>query len=298
MDHLPSLRLLVTFDTVCRLGSMQRAAKVLNVSPPAVTQAIHLLEQEIGVPLMNRSSKPAVPTEAGERLAWATRSGLASIENTINDIRISAELLEQQVTVRCTIGVATHWLMPRLPAFYALCPDIAVNVQAPPSDRPVLSPGIDLALRYGRGDWKDGETVKLFDEVICPVGTPEVIKRAQAQGGLLEAPLIDVRNHLGTHWDSWPSYLKQKGIARHMRAGHVFDNYVQAVQAALDSRGLMLGWRSITQRLVDEGALVAWPDGDHDFGTSYFISRAFSSRAKDSTTKFLDWVLAEVKPAL
>lgn len=290
MDHLPSLRLLVTFDTVYRLGSMQRAAQVLNVTPPAVTKAIRQLEENIGTPLMDRSVKPAVPTDAGERLAWATRAGLASIENTIAEIRDETGVSDQQITVSCTIGMATHWLMPKLMSFYDQCPDIAVNVQAPSSDRPALSQGTDIALRYGRGDWSDGETIKLFDETVCPIGTPDVIERAQNRGGLYNAPLIDVRANTRNHWHGWPDYFKKTGIRRTHKSGHTFDNYILAVQATLDGRGLMLGWRSITQRFVDDGSLVQWPDGGCGFGTGYFATSSPSSASKEATTLFMEWI--------
>lgn len=291
MDHLPSLRLLVTYDTVVRLGSMQRAAQVLNVTPPAVTKAIRQLEDEIGAALMDRTSKPAVPTEAGERLAWAVRAGLASIENTITDIQSDAGLLDHQVTLTCTIGMATHWLMPRLSTFYVDCPDITVNVQAPPSDRPVLSQGTDVALRYGRGEWKDCETVRLFDERVCPIGTPEVVARALDGGGLQDAPLIEVRTSAGNKWHSWPDYLRKRGIARRVKSIHTFDNYVHAAQAAVAGRGLMLGWRSVTEPFVEEGTLTPWPDGEVDFGTGYFASVAPASQSKDATQRFLQWLI-------
>lgn len=280
---------LETLELVCRMGSMHKAAARLNVSPPAVTRAIRLLEEEIGAPLMDRSTKPARPTEAGERLARATRNGLALIEDTIADIRDENSSSERHVTLACTIGMATYWLMPRLPDFYAKHPSITVNVQAPPLDRPVLSRGIDIALRYGMGNWQDGETKKLFDERICPVGRPEVIERAVNGGGLSQAWLIDVRS-TERHWFVWSDYLKASGETFRPE-GEVFDNYIQAVQATLDGRGLMLGWKSITAELVSDGTFGSWPEGVKDFGTAYFISLSESGRRKEAARSFAKWAV-------
>ena len=188
--RLPPLRLLVIFDTVCRLGSMQRAASELNVSPPSITQAIRALEQDIGAKLLDRTAKPAVPTEAGERLSRSIRNGLSLIETTIADIQESEIYAHQQITVSCTLGMATYWLMPKLSGFYNLYPDFTINIQAPPSDLPRLTAGIHVTLRYGKGEWQDGETVKLFDEVACPVGTPDVIHSFLEKGDLTKAPLM------------------------------------------------------------------------------------------------------------
>lgn len=280
---------LETLELVCRLGSMHKAAARLNVSPPAITRAIRLLEDDVGAALMDRSTKPARPTEAGERLARATRNGLALIEDTIADIRAENSSNDRHVTLACTIGMATYWLMPRLPDFYAKHPSITVNVQAPPLDRPVLSRGIDIALRYGTGDWQEGETIKLFDERICPVGRPDVIERALKEGGLSEAWLIDVRS-TAQHWHGWSDYLRASGET-FKPEGEVFDNYIQAVQATLDGRGLMLGWKSITSEHVSDGTFASWPGGDKDFGTAYFISSSKTGAMKEAARSFVAWAV-------
>ena len=291
MDRLPPLRLLLTFEEVVRLGSMRDAATRLNVTRPAVTQALKALEDHVGVTLFNRATKPARLTAAGEVLARATRNGLGMIGDAIEDIRVMAGLTSSHLTVSCTLGMATYWLMPRLPGFYACHPDIVVNVQAPPSDLPALTPGIDLALRYGSGEWRDGSSVRLFDERVSPVGQPQLIEALTHDGvELAAAPLIHVRSPGAHHWEGWPDYLLRQGMARPRGTAQTFDNYIQAVQAALDGRGLMLGWRSITESLVQDGSLGTWPVGECDFGTAYFLTVAHSSAAKPAVAAFRQWL--------
>ncbi|MFT4792419.1 MAG: DNA-binding transcriptional LysR family regulator [Paracoccaceae bacterium] len=291
MIRLPPLRMLVTFEAVARLGTMREAASALNVTQPAVTQALRALEDHIGVTLMDRSRKPARLTAQGHFLARATCEGLEMIAATIEELRSEADAQNQSLTVSCTIGMATYWLMPRLPDFYNKHPDIMVNVQTTPTDTPSISPGVDLALRYGIGGWGDGETVKLFDEIVCPVGRPAVIDRLLKEGrGLEGAPLIHVRAPETHHWAGWSDYLKRTGLRRPTSSGPIFNNYIQAVQAALDGRGLVLGWRSITEALVDEGSLVRWPDGAVNFGTAYSATTSPASASKASTKAFLTWL--------
>ena len=59
MSRLPPLRLLTTFEAVARLGSMREAATALNVTQPAVTQALKALEEHVGAVLIDRSTRPA-----------------------------------------------------------------------------------------------------------------------------------------------------------------------------------------------------------------------------------------------
>lgn len=289
MSLLPPLRLLTTFEVVSRHGSMRLAAARLNVTQPAVSQALKALESHVGAPLFDRSTRPAQLTEAGELLARAVRDGLGQISAALEDIRSLSGLDDSQVTVSCTIGMATYWLMPRLPDFYAAQPEITVNVQAPATDLPHLAPGIDIAIRYGTGGWRGGQTTKLFDERICPVGAPALVERLQAEGGGLDrAPLIHVRSPHNQHWAGWEDYLRARRIERGRLAGQNFNNYVQAAQAVLDGRGLMLGWRSITGGAVRDGTLRRWPGGEVDLGTSYFVTAA--TPLSRTAQCFLDWI--------
>ena len=293
MDRLPPLRLLTTFDAVQRLGSMQRAAGELNVTRPAVTQAVKALEEEIGVALFDRTAKPAVPTEAGERLAAATRSGLGQISEAIEEIRFAAGLAGRNVTVSCTLGMATQWLMPRLSDFYQHSPDTMVNVQAPPSNLPAFETGVDVALRSGAGEWTDGETWKLFDEIVCPVARPDIIEGLEGDlERLSSAPLIHVRSPRAHNWASWPAYFSAMDISRPKGAQQVFDNYIQATQAALDGRGVMLGWQSITKEMIASGRLMALDGGEHDFGTAYWVTCGRNSLHKPAARAFVDWLVA------
>lgn len=292
MDRLPPLRLLATFSEVARLGSMGEAARRLNVSRPAVTQALRDLELHIGVTLFDRSRRPASLTEDGQHLALATREGLGRISTAIEAIQARGRMRDKQVTVACTVGMATYWLMPRLPDFYARCPDITVNVQAPPSDLPTLLPGIDIALRYGTGSWDDRSGVsadKLFGERVFAVGRPDLVQRLLAAGDDLgSAPLIHVKSPENFHWAGWPHYLDRLAIRRANMRGATFDNYVQATQAALDGQGLMLGWRSITGRLVADGHLAAWPEGEIDLGTAYYVLAAVAR--SPAAALFVEWL--------
>lgn len=291
MNTFPPLRLLSTFEALSRYGSMRDAAARLNVTQPAVSQAIKQLEDHVGVTLIDRSVRPSRLTEEGELLARAVREGLGRISATLEDIRAMQANAERQITVACTLGVATYWLMPRLSGFYEDHPDITVNVQAPATDLPVLVPGVDVALRYGTGGWREGRSEKLFAEVVCPVGAPDLIARLLAEDTNLDAaPLIHVRSPHNQHWAGWEDYLTARGITRPRSGGQSFNNYVQAMQAVIDGRGLMLGWRSITERAVNDGSLQEWPNGALDLGTAYYVSTT-ASPSQDAKL-FADWLKA------
>lgn len=65
-NALPSMKALAAFEATVRLGSMSAAAKELCISQPLVSQRIRALEEELGIVLVDRTSKPVCPTPLGQ----------------------------------------------------------------------------------------------------------------------------------------------------------------------------------------------------------------------------------------
>lgn len=257
MDRdLPPLRLLTAFAAVVRTGSVQAAAAELNVTQPAVSQAVRKLEQHIGLPLLDRGSRPARPTEAGYALAATTTDSLSRIADLVDRLRSADAGRANTVTAACSVGVATYWLMPRLSLFYRAHPDLLVSVVTTQSGVPALAEGIDVAIRYGHGRWSDGDIHHLFDEAVEPVCAPPLRARFAGPVPPDAVSLLHVRSAEAS-WLTWSDYLAATGQAGRRGAGQSFTNYVQATQAALEGHGMMLGWRSITGALVASGALTS-----------------------------------------
>lgn len=252
---LPPLRLLTVFEAVIRSGSVQRAAAELNVTQPAVSQALRQLEEHVGTRLLDRSTRPATRTEAGRILEVAVTEGLGRIADAIDHIgRMQAT--EESTTVACSVGVATYWLMPRLARFSAEHPVASVNVMTTQQGAPRLNPAIDLAIRYGDGKWTDGVLQKLFDERVVPVCSDGYRDRMTTEAMPLDRATLLHVNADDPAWIGWPAYFRSLKLAESRAPSRRFTNYVQATQAALDGQGIMLGWESITGDLVREGRLV------------------------------------------
>lgn len=257
MDRdLPPLRLLTAFAAVVRTGSVQAAASELNVTQPAISQAVRKLEDHTGLALLDRGSRPARPTEAGFALAATTTESLSRIADLLDKMRQADSERAKSVTVACSVGVATYWLMPRLSLFYRGYPDLLVNVVTTQSGAPALGDGADVAIRYGHGRWSDGEVHHLFDEAVEPVCAPSLRARFEGPVPPDAVSLLHVRSAEAS-WLTWSDYLAGTGQPGVRSGGQSFTNYVQTTQAALEGHGMMLGWRSITGALVATGALVS-----------------------------------------
>jgi LysR family glycine cleavage system transcriptional activator len=290
---LPPLRLLTVLETVLRLGGTKAAAAELNVSPPAVSQALRQLEEHLGAALLDRSTRPAGLTEAGRLLYRAVVDGLGQISAAVGDIRCLAEGADPSVTVACSVGFATYWLMPRLADLYERHPDLAVNVRTTQHGDPRLSAGVDIAIRYGAGGWSDGVVRHLFDECVDPVCSPALAAHLEQAGlGMGSATLIHVDVD-DERWTPWPTYLKATGMpVGTNRRGLRFTNYVQATQAALDGRGVMLGWRSITGDLIREGRLVRVVHAPLVPSDAFYLVAAHRPRSAAACATVASWLEA------
>ncbi|HHW51581.1 MAG TPA: LysR family transcriptional regulator [Pseudoclavibacter sp.] len=285
---LPPLRLFTVFEAVTRHGSTQRAAGDLNVTQPAVSQAVKALEEYVGARLFERSTRPFALTPAGEILKAGVSDGLLRISEAIDRVRALHGQDDSSVTVACTVGTATYWLMPRLATFYSEYPDVAVNVVTT-ARSPELSAGVDLVIRYGSGEWKDGHTVKLFDEMVVPVFSPSLADRVKSRRSLTEAVLLHVVNS-DTGWLTWDDYFARQGLPSNRTLGRNFTNYVQATQAALSGQGVMLGWESNVGDLVREGRLVALEDAMLLPEEAFYLVVPARSERKRAAKQFCGWL--------
>jgi DNA-binding transcriptional LysR family regulator len=291
---LPPLRLLGVFQAVAAQRSLSLAARTLNVSQPAVSKSLRELEQWVGAPLLDRSCRPIGLTQAGETLLAATRDGLGLIADALAAITRAQAERAQTLRLSCSIGFATYWLMPRLAAFNAAHPAIAVSVLTTPHDAAPDAPHADAQFRYGHGQWRDGSVISLFEERITPVASPAFLAtRAVTQGDLSHVPLIHVDVDNAT-WRTWSGYLASTGQTRRQPGPDLrFNTYVQATQAALAGQGVMLGWRSITADLVSQGQLAtaALPAITPEDGLYCLVIPPHSADSP-AVIAFRDWLIA------
>lgn len=86
MQLLPAFSGLTAFYAAAREGSLTAAARVLNVSQPAVSRRIAALEFDLGCALFDRGHKPVRLTRQGRDLLKALHDGFGQIENAVAQI--------------------------------------------------------------------------------------------------------------------------------------------------------------------------------------------------------------------
>ncbi len=171
--QIPSLSGLRAFEATARLGGFSAAARSLNVTHAAIAQHVRALEAFFAIELVFRSGRSMELTEAGKHLANALQEGFGRIEIGVRDLHDFATTRPLQVTMTPTF--AENWMMPRLGGFWADHPEIELVMKPSSSLSDLRRDGMDLAIRYGLGDWPGYESERLTSAQVMVVGSPALI---------------------------------------------------------------------------------------------------------------------------
>ncbi|TDV11463.1 LysR family transcriptional regulator [Paraburkholderia caballeronis] len=146
MDRFAAMEVLVkVIDT----GSFSAAARQLGVGQPAISKTIAQLETRIGVKLLLRSTRGLSPTEAGQRYYEHAQRALDAAHEADLAATGAAAGLTGRLRFAAPVTFARLHLMPRLPAFIAQHPALAIDAILDDRRVDLIEESIDVALRIG-----------------------------------------------------------------------------------------------------------------------------------------------------
>jgi len=252
---LPPFSALIAFDAAARHGTFTKAAQEQNVSQPAISRRVAMLERDLGCTLFDRTSKPMALTENGARLFETLRMGLSRLELVVEEIR--GETGSKTISISASSGFASFWLIPRLSELRERFPTIVARVIN--EDTEAKRPISDLQIRFGDGNWPETTNQKILGEHVFPVASPLYLKQRPLPLSLddLHAEhLLQIDVGL-KHWHDWKSWFAHHGVAwKESRQTTKFDSYVVMISAALAGQGICLCWDGLLDTFLSSGALV------------------------------------------
>lgn len=260
-SRLPSLKAIAAFEAAARLGSMTAAARELNSTQPAVSQRIRTLEDALGMPLFDRSTRRLRPTRNGQEYYDDISVALRRIVGATRRIQSRANARHRDLLLAVQFGFAHRWLLPRMGRLEAAFPGTQFEVFPVDRDDTPEVAGADLVIRFGRFDRLQDNEWALFHEKVFPVCSPQCATRfelgedADAET-IARVPLLhmDDRN---TRWLDWSRWCELVGIEMPSPSSRFhFNNYPLVLNAAVEGSGLALGWSGLVESMIEEGTLV------------------------------------------
>ncbi|PJI96120.1 LysR family transcriptional regulator [Acidovorax sp. 69] len=250
------------FVAVVKAKGFRGGARQSDISASAVSDAVRRLETQLGVRLLNRTTRTVAPTEAGQRLLEKLVPALREVEAALEVVNGFRD--QPAGTLRLNVPVsALKLVLPGIvPRFRAAYPDILLEVIAEDGFVDVLAAGCDAGIRYGERLQQDMIAVPIGPRVqrFACAAAPEYLARCglpRHPRDLLAHECLRLRFNSGAMppWefergketlqvDPKPALIVQAGAAADL-----------AVDAAIGGMGLVYLFQEWLQPHLDSGAL-------------------------------------------
>jgi len=289
MFHLPLLNALKTFVIAGHYLNFTKASEDLLVSPSAVSHQIKILEEYIGVKLFIRENRNLTLTIEGTQLHASLEGPFNQIARTLHNTLQNRERETLNVSLRPFFS--STWLAPRLNGFLRDNPQIQINLTHGIIAPDFLTNHIDVAIVWGKGNWKGIEAKLLMPGNLAPVCSPILIE----QQGYPKNP-SDLKNYTLIHdedhsaWDTWLDQSGTENIG--FKAGLIIDDTNVRVQSILNGQGIMLGCPTLLKEYLDDGRLVKLFESClNDY--SYYLVYSKNALLTHNMKIFIDWITSE-----
>ena len=291
------LNALRAFDAAARHLSFKLAADELSVTPAAVSQQIRHLEDVLGVELFKRTNRALILTERAQLALHDLKQGFEHLEDSVKAIQNA----EENHTLRISVSpsFASKWLVPRLANYYELNSDAIVKVQASMALTDFRTEDIDLAIRFGAGDYPGLHVEELMRETVFPVASPELCEqeniRCCTPADLAKTTLIHDDSFIeDDSAPSWSMWLKAAGLDNldGHRALH-FNTHSLAVEAAVAGRGVALARSSIAAEDIKAGRLRTLFGEAIPVNFAHYIVCPEENLKLARVEAFIDWLKTE-----
>jgi len=289
--RLPPLNALKAFEAAGRHLSFSQAAAELQVKA---------LEEYLGVALFLRGNRRIELSEAGAHLLPGISDGFQRMLAATEAFRrLHAD---QPLVISIVPAFGGKWLMKRLDRFRELHPDICIRIEATESVADFSRDPVDIAIRYGSGDYPGLRVDCLLGEEVYPVCSPDLLAGEHP----LREP-ADLQHHVLLDsdwnpdyptWPDWEMWLKAAGlgdlpVTYGPRLGGSSESLL--IEEAIAGRGVILASSILVADDIDAGRLVRPFDVSFPVQFGYWLVCPETTADQPRIRTFREWLLSEVR---
>ncbi|MDF1749568.1 MAG: LysR substrate-binding domain-containing protein [Alphaproteobacteria bacterium] len=292
---IPSANYLFCFEAAARRRSFTAAAQELNVSQPAVSKTIRLLEEAIGLKLFRRDHGRLELTAEGLQIYKETQEAFDHLHLVISSLQKKHS--SDVVRVSFSSSFVQLWLLPRLKEFKAKHPDVSLRIEeSSRDDQDLIEEDIDLSARLGNGKWPGIHSWHFALEEVLPVCSPDYLK----DHGPIDGP-VDLLQHTLLNFEerhrtrlTWREWLEQHSVpVAQIKQDLVFTDALGSVEAAVRGQGIALGWRHLVNEHLKAKKLVAPLEDIYQSGQSIYLTMPAQRPPKPGAGLFRDWLIEQ-----
>ena len=164
-------------SVIAQAGSFTLAAQRLSLSKAAVSQRLAELERQVGLTLVQRTTRSVRLTEAGQRLVDDTAGSFAHIARSIGSVRDLAGQPRGLVRVTAPVALGRQQVAPTLEAFFRDYPEVRVEMELSDRVANLAQEGFDLAVRHTSAPPDNHVAWKLCDSRTLLVASAGYLRR-------------------------------------------------------------------------------------------------------------------------
>jgi LysR family glycine cleavage system transcriptional activator len=292
MTKLPPLNSLRYFLVAAQTLSFKQAAAQLFVTQAAISQHIKTLETHLGRPLFIRGTRQVTLTADGIQLLPDIQLAFEALARGVG--RFQNDPQSNILNVSVLQSFAFRWLVPRLSSFQKAHPEIGVRLDPGNTLITFENDDMDIAIRYGQGQYPGLESRLLLEDKMCLVCHPSLLKDELTLDTLKLLPMLeenssDIRS-------AWQHFFEVNGIKeeRYRRALQVEDSSSMIVEAALAGQGMAMLRYSLIYQQLERGQLVQLFDYEQKCDYAYYIVAPGHYFKRHKIACFEAWLRAEM----
>ncbi|WP_443630168.1 LysR substrate-binding domain-containing protein [Candidatus Njordibacter sp. Uisw_056] len=292
---MPSAQSLLIFEVAARHLNFTAAAKELGSTQSAVSQQIRGLEQQLELQLFKRIYRGVVLTDTGEQLYEAVESGFGQMTSCLE--RLQKTRSRQCINVATDFAFAAFWLLPRLPRFRELHPEVEVRIVTSQDQLDFTAQDTDISIVFAKGKPSNYRSHLLSIGTVFPVCSPSLLAQygpIESHKKLATLPLLKLGDDGGHGWLNWRGFFNQRrSQVIPSEPVLTFNNYTLLVQAAIAGQGVGIGWGALVGDLVESGMLTALSAFSLTSDWDYYLVEANAQDMLPAKRHFVDWLLTE-----
>jgi len=271
------------------------AAHELGSTQSAVSQQMRGLERQLELQLFKRVYRGVALTDAGKHLYNAVESGFTLMANCLENLQKTRTRL--YINVATDFAFAAFWLLPRLPRFRALHPEVEVRIVSSQDQLDHTTKDTDISIVFAKGKPHNLTSHILCKGDVFPICSPALLEQygpIESHKKLAALPLLKLGDYTSQGWLDWRGFFSQRrSLVKPSEPVLTFNNYTLLVQAAIAGQGVGLGWGNLVDDLVDSGVLTALRSFSLSSEWGYYLVEVNAKDTLPAKRKFVDWLLTE-----
>lgn len=286
--HFHHHDLLRLFAEIARHPSFSAAAETQNMTKGAISYQIKTLETALGLSLFQRSTRGVSLTRKGERVLATCQARYEEIEAELQELKGSSS---KSLTVGVSTYFAARWLSQRLMTFMQQHQDIQLRIQPMIQFSNREMQDVDLAIRWGKGQWDGGTVIPFLPIRSFPVGNPDAARHVERLGmreAVSDFTLLRDRDDS----NAWSDWLDAAALPPQAQQDTLIipDPNVR-VQAVIDGQGIAL-MDELVKEERENAKLIRLSDTVlPDYG--YFIFQPYQAVVAEPVRIFSDWLQSQ-----